>query len=80
MNTTATAKQVRPMDRPLEVGQRVKIALYFRPLVMCEGTVIEVIAPEGEWKTEWCYRVEYTYKGHQAKDLIDHTDPTLYLI
>ena len=68
------------MDQPLEVGQRVKFALYFRPLVMCEGTVIEVIAPEGEWKTEWCYRVAYIYKEHQVKDLIDHTDPTLYLL
>jgi hypothetical protein len=47
---------------------------------MCEGTVIEVFAPAGEWKTEWCYRVEYTFKELRVKDLIDHTDPTLYLL
>lgn len=77
---TSTSIQVKALNNPLQVGDRVKFALFFRPLVMVEGEVIEVIAPAGEGKAEWCYRVRYTFKDHTCIDLVDHVDPTLYKI
>ena len=77
---TSTSIQVKSLNTPMKVGDRVKFALFFRPLVMVEGEVIEVIAPAGEGKAEWCYRVRYTFKDHTCIDLVDHVDPTLYKI
>lgn len=76
---TSTSIQVKSLNTPLQVGDRVKFALFFRPLVMVEGEVIEVIAPAGS-KADWCYRVRYTFKDHTCIDLVEHVDPTLYKI
>lgn len=80
INTISTSIQVKPINIPLQVGDRVKFALFFRPLVMVEGEVIEVIAPAGEGKAEWCYRMRYIFKNRICIDLVDHVDPTLYKI
>lgn len=76
-NTTTASTQVKPLQTPLQIGAKVKFALYFRPLVMARGEVIEVIA-DGPDRSNWCYRVLYDFKGLQMRDLVDHLDPTLY--
>lgn len=76
---TTTATQVKTTQKPLQIGEAVKFALYFRPLVMVSGEVVEVIA-DGPDKSNWVYRVKYDFKGNTLRDLVDHLDPTLYLI
>jgi len=75
-----TSTKVADLKEPLGIGAQVRFSIWMKPLRMVAGKVIEVIT-EGEEPENWYYRVQYDFKEHQGiTDLVDHTDPTLYLV
>lgn len=80
MTISSLSIQVKPLNSPLQVGDKVQFALIWRPLRMIDGEVVQVSIPAGEWKSEWCYRIKYSFRNREGSDWIDHIDPSLYKI
>ena len=80
MITSSTTTPVSILLDPLEIGTKVKFAVLWYPLAMAEGEVVEVIVSKCQPRRQWCYRINYTFKGYACTDLVDHTDPILYKI
>jgi len=80
MTTYISPIQVKHLNSPLELGDKVKFAATWKPLRMVEGVIVDLSIPPGEWKNEWCYRIKYSLLGKEGADWVDHTDPSLYKI
>jgi hypothetical protein len=75
----ATSTQVKPLETPLRVGDKVRFSIWMRPLKMVEGIVTKTYTAAPD-RRNWFYEVEYQFAGRACYDKIDHTDPTVYKV